>query len=346
MWLSTATLAAVLLVGVGRRRFWCRCLCPSGALLSLTAPGRFYERRVGSTCTSCGKCIDACAFGAVGDDFTTRHAACTFCQTCGGACPAGAISFVRRLGGSAAARDHAQTPEPHRAGRRALLAATVGGAAGAACGFAGLSLGRAKPQAKGGQGLIRPPGSVEEERFLDLCVRCGQCIQVCPGPVLHLAGLAAGFEALWTPVAELTKAACHQDCNFCTQVCPTGAIVPLSIKQKQSFHIGLARIDRSLCLAHVGEQDCRLCYEECTAAKYNAIKMQWVKLDIGEIPDGAFSEAELEEMSRIKAPHVVAGACVGCGLCEYRCHSKWVENEKLLPRSAITVFPPARLPEE
>ena len=340
LWLAAAGLALVLLMGVLGRRLWCRYLCPSGALLSLTAPGRVYERRVASTCTGCGKCVDACAFGAVAEDFTTRHAACTFCQTCGGACPVGAISFGNRFRQWVDQGEHRQGENAHCAGRRAMLAATVGGAAGAACGLARLSLGGAKPQAAGRRGLIRPPGSVDEERFGDLCVGCGQCIQVCPG-VLRPAGPAEGFEALWTPIVVPTRAACHQDCNFCTQVCPTGAIEPLSLERKRRFKMGTARIDRSLCLAHAGEEECRSCLEECTSAGYHAIEMRWVKLDISGIPEGAFSELELEEMSRIKAPHVQADACVGCGLCEYRCHARWVANAGRLPQSAITVFPPA-----
>ncbi|MGB2819947.1 MAG: 4Fe-4S dicluster domain-containing protein, partial [Phycisphaerae bacterium] len=192
---------------------------------------------------------------------------------------------------------------------------------------------------------IRPPGSVPEERFLDLCVRCGQCIQVCPGPVLQAAGLEAGLEGLWTPIVVPSHAGCHPDCNFCTQVCPTRAIRPLSIAEKKRTRIGLAKVDAAVCLAHTGQRDCRLCHEECKAAGYDAIEMRYVPLEIGEIPEGTFSEQELEEMSRIKAPFVKPEACVGCGLCEFRCHTALVLNEKALPRSAVVVIgPPAHLP--
>jgi NAD-dependent dihydropyrimidine dehydrogenase PreA subunit len=214
----------------------------------------------------------------------------------------------------------------------------VGAGAGAAVKWA---LVRSR-QAHARSGLIRPPGSVAEEQFLDLCVQCGQCIQVCPGPVLHPAGLDAGLEALWTPIVIPTHAACHPDCNFCTQVCPTGAIQPLSFEEKRRFVMGVAKIDASICLPHCGREDCQLCFDECTAAGYNAIEMKQIKLEIGEIEEGTVSDMELEAMSRIEAPHVIADKCVGCGLCEYRCHSRWVTNEKLLPlpRSAIVVHPP------
>jgi ferredoxin len=112
--------------------------------------------------------------------------------------------------------------------RRALLASSAAGALGSAA----VLLGK-RPR------LLRPPGSVEEDRFLDLCIRCGECFKVCPGPVLHPSGLANGLSALWTPVVVPSIAGCHQDCNYCTQVCPTGAIDPLTIEEKRRFLMGI-----------------------------------------------------------------------------------------------------------
>ncbi|MDP6636402.1 MAG: 4Fe-4S binding protein [Phycisphaerae bacterium] len=327
VWISAGILAGTLLVGLLGRRFWCRVLCPSGALLSLASGGRIYERRVNSNCTGCGKCVDTCAFGAVNDDFTTRHGACAFCRTCSAICPAEAISFANRLSSPGG--------KPARTGRRAAIAAMlVGAGAGGAVKWA-LAHQGARKQSR----FIRPPGSVAEEQFLALCVQCGQCVQVCPGPVLHPAGLDAGLDALWTPIVIPTHAACHPDCNFCTQVCPTGAIQPLSLEQKRSFVMGVAKIDTSICLPHCGAEDCRLCYDECTAAGYDAIEMREIKLDIGDIDEGAFSDMERDAMSKIEAPFIT-DKCVGCGLCEYRCHSQRVINTKSLPRSAIIVHPP------
>jgi len=190
---------------------------------------------------------------------------------------------------------------------------------------------------------IRPPGSVPEDRFLDLCIRCEQCIKVCPGPVLQAAGLAHGFEALWTPVAVFPHAGCHQDCNFCTQVCPTGAIQPLSLPDKRRFQMGLAVVNTDTCLPHRGERDCQLCFDECNAAGYRAIEMRPIQLPTGPVPEGMFSPEEVEQMSRILAPFVNAEACVGCGLCEYRCHTVWVSQQQVLNPRAVMVQAPNRL---
>ena len=186
---------------------------------------------------------------------------------------------------------------------------------------------------------MRPPGSVPEPEFLDLCIRCGECFKVCPGPVLHPAGLESGWEALWTPVVVPSHAGCHQDCNFCTQVCPTHAIRPLSLPQKRKTAIGLAVVNPKTCLPHAGQRDCRLCFEECEAAGYHAIQMRQIKLALGDIPPGVVSETELEAMGSIEAPFVDPDACTGCGLCEYRCHTTYAKQAHVLAESAIRVVP-------
>jgi NAD-dependent dihydropyrimidine dehydrogenase PreA subunit len=101
--------------------------------------------------------------------------------------------------------------------------------------------------------------------------------------------------------------------------------------------MGLAVVDTATCLPHRGERDCRLCFDECSAAGYHAIEMRPIPLATGPIPDGVFSPEEIEQMSQIRAPFVKADACVGCGLCEYRCHGVWVGRQQRLRRSAVVV---------
>jgi ferredoxin len=326
IWFSIVLFAAVFLVSLKTPRFWCRYLCPTGALLSLPALANLSWRTVnGQLCTRCGKCRAACPFDAINEDFSTKPLSCSFCQTCGGACPVGAIGFF--IGPNTGPVDNRRTLP---LSRRAALAATVAGAA-AAFGGRAMAAGRHLP--------IRPPGSVDEAHFLDLCIRCEQCLKVCPGPVLQAAGLEYGWESFWTPVAVFTHAGCHQECHFCTQICPTGAIQVLALTQKRQARMGLAVIDPQLCLPHKGARDCQLCYDECTAAGYHAIVMRAIKLDSGKIPEGTFSPEEIEAMGRINAPVVLADACVGCGLCEYRCHAVCYRQKQWLPRRAIVVTP-------
>ena len=334
MYVSVILFAFAFVVSLLGRRFWCRYICPTGALLSVFSIFRVGERKVASTCTGCNKCLEICPFDAIKEDFSTRTSDCTYCQTCGGVCSSGAIEFVSRW--------HRQNPKmlnepptiPRPVSRRAFLGASAVGT-----GFAGICLldardsGRALP--------LRPPGSVPEREFLDLCIRCGECFKVCPGPVLHAAGMEHGLESLWTPVVRPEYAGCHQDCNFCTQVCPTGAIQPLAISVKRQVHMGLAKVDTQTCLPYRTQdrEDCDICYVECAQAGYDAIELRWLQIELDPPPpEGMFSELELEEMSRIRTPWVDADRCVGCGICEYRCHTKYVVQEDKLSKSAIVVF--------
>jgi len=326
-WLSVGLFAAVVGLGLLGRRFWCRCLCPSGALFSLAGLLRLRQRRVTDACTRCGRCLEACPFDAIRDDFTTRHLDCASCPECAAVCPADAIEFGPRR--PAPSVPPADRP---RVSRRGLFASFGAGAVG---GFAWSALVRQWEYPS----LLRPPGAVAEERFLVLCIRCGACFKACPGPVLHPAGFEAGLDALWTPVAVPTWAGCRQECNFCGQVCPTGAIRPLPLEAKRRTPMGLAAVNKAMCLPHSGRRDCQLCYDECRAAGYDAIEMREIQLEVGDVPDGALSATELEEASRILAPVVDPAKCVGCGLCEYRCHAAWVRQRGELAASAIVVTP-------
>ncbi len=338
-YLSVAWFAGVFLVSLRGRRFWCRYLCPSGALLSVLNYFRIGERKVETTCISCNRCVEICPFDAIEEDFTTRTADCTWCQTCGGSCPTHAIKFVTRWnrGNLLPAKDpRVEQPAGARVSRRGFVAAL-----GVGAGYAMSCRLEHRIGASFREAPLRPPGSVPEDLFLDLCIRCGQCMKVCPGPVLHAAGLDDGLDALWTPVARPNHAGCHQDCNFCTQVCPTGAIQPLAIELKRKVHMGLARVvtDTCLPLREQSRQECELCYQECKQAGYAAIEMRWVQIPLDPPPpEGMFSELELEAMSRIRAPVVDANQCVGCGICQYRCHMRNVVQEHLLDNSAIVVF--------
>jgi polyferredoxin len=71
------------------QNFWCRYLCPYGALLgfaSLLSPLRI--RRDASACIDCGKCEKACPSRLAVDQLVTiRSAECTGCLECIAVCP-------------------------------------------------------------------------------------------------------------------------------------------------------------------------------------------------------------------------------------------------------------------
>jgi NAD-dependent dihydropyrimidine dehydrogenase PreA subunit len=165
---------------------------------------------------------------------------------------------------------------------------------------------------------------------VQLCIRCGQCIKVCPNNVLQPAGFEHGLNSLWTPKVVADWSGCEPSCNNCGQVCPTGAVRALTLAEKQAARIALAQVDRRTCLPHAGRGACQLCVDECRMAGYDAIEFTRVGGEVDE-------KGEPVEGSGYLAPVVREDRCVGCGLCQMRCHAINVKAQRLLGRSAIRI---------
>jgi len=267
-------------------RFWCRYLCPLGALLSLVAPLGRLRRNVGPECPACGACQNACPMGAAMDEGATRVAECIQCKSCVSVCPDDAITFP-------IARQPIPGGEYSRIdlSRRGFLSSVAGGVG---LGF----LVRHTPAValQGKRQLIRPPGALPETEFLRTCVRCGECMKSCVTNTLQPCVMDAGLEGVWTPKMELRFAACEQNCNLCGRVCPTQAIRSLSLDEKNHAKVGTAILKKESCLVWAQDKLCLICDEICP---YNAIVFRTI--------DG------------YRRPVVIPTHCNGCGFCEARC---------------------------
>ncbi len=318
---SIALFLLVLLLGLMRPRFWCRHVCPTGAVFSVFNALRVAERKVEHTCIDCEKCRQICPFDAINPaDFTTRTADCTLCQTCAGVCPTHAIKFVGRMDCGDAKPRGADATAP-AVSRRGLLAGTIAGAALAT------GIGRSRAIALP---IVRPPGSVPEDAFQQLCIRCGECFKVCPNNVLQAVGFDHGLNNLWTPRVVADWSGCEPSCNLCGQVCPTAAIRPLPLDEKRAARMGLAVVNTKTCLPLAGREACQMCFDECSAAGYHAIEFHRTGVQVDN--NGAPVEG-----SGFLSPVVLADKCVGCGLCQTRCHIINVKQKKLLALTAIEV---------
>lgn len=331
--LSIGMFLSVLCLGLLQPRFWCKYVCPSGAVFSVGNLFRATERKVESSCIHCNKCIEVCPFDAIKPDFTTRVTDCTQCQTCGGVCPTHAIKFVER--GNVVELKLENDPPTGETpwGRRGFLSAAVGTAASIAGATAltmstktfGANL-RSAPEWL----PVRPPGSVPEREFLTMCIRCGECFKACPNNVLQPLAFQQGLEGLWTPHVVADWAGCESSCNACGQVCPTGAIRALPLEEKRYAKMGLAIVNEQTCLPFANRAACQLCVDECNAAGYEAIEFTQVHTKVDEQGNPVAESGYL-------APVVIADKCVGCGLCQTRCFGINGEEKQLLKRSAIVI---------
>jgi MauM/NapG family ferredoxin protein len=286
---------AIILLNLYRERFWCRYLCPAGALLALLSRWNLIKVKVDQEkCTQCKVCTLHCQTQAT--PFPNRDwqpSECVYCYSCAAKCPASAIQFP--LLASAA------DTKPIDFARRKWVFSAVFGLA-----FIPLfriSAASKRPSAK----LIRPPGALAEPRFLAACIRCGECMKVCPTNALQPASDQAGPEGLWTPVLVPKIGYCEYYCSLCTQVCPTGAIKELRIREKAKVRIGSAWINKDRCIPYALGRACTVCEEKCPTSP-KAIKL--IEMEMA-MPDGTWGIQEV--------PVVDPNACIGCGICETKC---------------------------
>lgn len=322
-WMTLITLLLIFAGGLWAPRFWCRCLCPSGAVLAIFGSHAIMRRQVSPDCTQCGLCARICPMQAVGsgseaigatDAYLTNHAECIACQACVRECPTRAISFAYGRDSCKGRSD--RSPEKISVGRRQILGAGLSGAVAAIITFTGLK----SPHSDPGPGsiihpaVIRPPGAVPENAFLARCVRCGECIQACPTNSLQPLGLAAGLSAVFSPVITPRRGPCDPGCNACGQVCPTGAIPPLPMMEKLRAKVGTARIFRQKCLAWELQKKCLICDEVCP---FDAIEFRM-------LPGNP-----------IAVPFVNENKCAGCGFCEHYCPIRAIPAIMVEPMLAL-----------
>ncbi|PKN35395.1 MAG: (4Fe-4S)-binding protein [Deltaproteobacteria bacterium HGW-Deltaproteobacteria-19] len=276
------------------RRYWCRYLCPLGALLGILSRRSLLSRSVSEGCDSCGACVPGCEGGCFPQSPDKwRKAECYLCGNCDDACPKNVVSFGFGRNPAAQALD---------LGRRRVIAA-------AAAGVAAVPLLRIGPT-RAGQAdprLIRPPGSLEEREFLRRCVKCGECMKVCITGGLQPALTEAAPEGIWSPVLVPRVGYCEYRCTLCGQVCPTGAIRSLKPAEKPDVKIGLAMIDPGRCLPWAHAVPCIVCEEVCPTPKKAVLLEEVVVKDRDGRP------------VTVKQPRVDLDRCIGCGICENRC---------------------------
>ncbi|MBC2710429.1 MAG: 4Fe-4S binding protein [Desulfosarcina sp.] len=243
-------------------RFYCRFVCPLGALFGVLGKNALY--RVGQKaegCTVCGDCDHHCEGGC--EPSSVIHTdECVLCMNCLDSCRHEVMGY--RLQPSAAGEISA----PDISKREFVAALTSGIVAVPLARLAGGTGETWNPT------VIRPPGALPEVEFLQRCIKCGQCMRVCPTNVIHPAGLQAGIEGIWTPALNfrMGTSGCQRGCIACGNLCPTAAIRPIALDERLGIgdfelqgpiRIGMAFVDRGRCLPWAMGRPCIVCQENC-----------------------------------------------------------------------------------
>jgi ferredoxin len=288
---SAGFFVLIMMLSLRYGRLYCNTVCPVGAFLGLLSRAALFQWTIDKTaCTACRRCerickadcIDAAA-GAI------DQSRCVGCFNCLSACRKGAIHYRPAWG-------RTEQPAVWSPARRGFLIASLAALASV---FAALPAGvrnlfgavhPARPLP------VTPPGSVGTAHFTKACTACHLCVSVCPTQVLTPSVGNRGLPVFMQPVMDYGTGYCDYECNACGRVCPTGAILPLTLQDKKRLQIGLAELNEDECVVYKNKKNCGACGEVC--------------------PTGAIV---FKEKDHILYPEVEDRHCTGCGACELAC---------------------------
>lgn len=315
-WLIGFILLFLLAMNVVIPRFFCRTLCPLGAFLGVASRFSLWRiHRDTVKCVDCDLCLRSCE-GASDPHTILRKSECFVCFNCIEDCPHDALHFEflpDRAG---------EVTSPQISGRRMILAGFIGFL------FYPLARSSGKTTKDYDAKAIRPPGSVEESEFLKRCIKCDQCIRVCPTNVLQPAFMQSGLEGIWTPIMNMRTGYCEVNCTLCGQVCPTGAIQRITIEEKvgaekyegRPVKVGTAFYDRGRCLPWAMDTPCVVCEEVCPTTPKAIYTREMVTTN------------RYGERVVLEQPYVDPRLCIGCGICEHECP---VNDERAIYVTAV-----------
>ena len=322
-----AILPVIIIIGaaIWRKRLFCNALCPVGTTLGIVSRIGLFKLSITEKCIKCGRCVRACNAGCIDiDHHDIDNARCVRCMNCIAACPMGAIDFGRPVVATktteqASEQSVAETTEQpvekqttDLSKRELLLAIPVGLVGLGVSAAAGKHFLKALLDAKTAEvteseeetaaapQFILPPGAGDVARFATKCTACLLCVHNCPSKIIKPSPTGYGFVRL-----DLTNSKCGFDCNRCSQICPTGAIRPVPLAEKQKLRIAQAAINYKNCKVFQDDEPCGKCAEVC--------------------PTKAIT------LRKTGAPKMTKNLCIGCGACQAIC-----------PKKTITVSPIAQ----
>lgn len=175
-----------------------------------------------------------------------------------------------------------------------------------------------------------PPGAGDLDHFLDTCTACGLCISACPTRVLRPSYTSLGWRGLMKPYLDYSIGHCAPDCNRCSQICPTGALTPLSLPDKQKTQIGLVEFRQQHCIIWQQNRPCAQCAEHCPTGAIETVEARRPSVNpdtcVGcggkrcqrACPTDSITFITREDNGR-RLPVINHATCIGCGYCADAC---------------------------
>ncbi len=301
--LIIAAVAVIILLILAWRngRTYCNTICPVGTFLSFISRFSFLKIHFDTEkCKNCSLCSKNCKAACI--DYKTHTVDATRCVVCGNcieSCKFGALKYDN-------SKIHANAHKEVDTSKRSFLvtSALLTTAALAQQKEKMMDGGLAEIQDKVApdrQTPLTPAGSFSAKHFAQHCTGCQLCISECPNEVLRPS---SDWLHLMMPTMSYERGYCRPECNRCSEVCPAGAIKPISHEDKASTQIGHAVWVKKNCIPLTDGVECGNCARHCPVG---AIEM------VPSNPD--------EEKSPM-IPAVNENRCIGCGACEYLCPAR------------------------
>ncbi len=348
--IASATFVTVMILAWRNGRTYCNTICPVGTFLSFFSRFSIFRPVIDtskcktchlcernckaacidlknhkvdySRCVDCFDCIDTCKFGAMqykpfwqakaGEDSTAGKNA----SSAGENASNGKNTYVENTGShnpsdNTVNGNSAQNNSDN--GRRAFIGASV-------LALGSLTVKAQEKKVDGGLAAVIgkkkpertvplvPFGAEGIDSFYSHCTACQLCVSQCPNNILRPS---TSLEHLMQPEMSYEKGWCRVECTKCSEVCPAGAILPITKEEKTAIHIGTATVDRELCVVNRDGVACGNCARHCPAGAIMLVKK------------------DPSDKDSLRIPAVNEDKCIGCGACEYVCPSR--------PYSAIKV---------
>jgi ferredoxin len=302
---AAATFAVVAVLAWKHGRTWCNTICPVGSVLGLFSRFSVFAPVIDTEkCRNCGLCGKQCKSSCINmKEHEIDYSRCVACMDCIETCKEGAIHYACRYGKKG-------SPSPaqgnvDKSKRAFLVSSAIATTAMAAKaqdmkvdgGLAEIER-ATKPER---HTRLVPAGSLSLKNFADHCTACQLCVSVCPNQVLRPS---TSLMTLMQPEMSYERGYCRPECTKCSDVCPAGAIRPISVEEKSSTQIGHAVVCLDNCVVNTDEVSCGNCARHCPAGAISMVRKN---------PDDPKS---------LRIPVVNEERCIGCGACENLCPAR------------------------